>query len=189
MNVTNIKEDYVGTWVVDVDTGEVVSFVPDTKKKPRVAPFDKIIGVDTKYPSDCLTKDSLLNALSVIDPYVFDGKSKVDSEFLLLSLTEGHITKSEATLLTKLAKNLSGWNYCITTIQELIEQTGIDKFTISKTLKNLTPNLLVVTHKDKPNKGCVVLKINPIIAWRGDLSYREPAIQSWYTNNNISKSK
>lgn len=142
-----------------------------------------------KYIDEALTEDSLKRRIIEIDHKIRTAVSKVDYQFIVGMVCRSEVTKTETALISYLSSNLSGWNYHINTMQGLCSGAGIEKTNISKIISSLTPNLLVVTHKDKPSKGCVVLKINPIIAWRGDLSYREPAIQSWYTNNNISKSK
>lgn len=189
MDVVKLKEDYVGTWIVDANTGEILTLVEDARNKPKVASFEKYVGIDTKYPSKCLTEDSLINALCNVDAYVSTNSSSIDSNYILSSILEGYLTKSEALLVSHIAKSLSGWNYHMTTIHDLAIGAGVDKSNISRLISKLSPNTLRVIHKDKPNKGCVVLKLNPIIAWKGDLSYREPAIQSWYTNNNIRKGK
>lgn len=179
--ITQIKEDYVGTWVVDTNTGEVISLVEDKKNKPKIAPFNKEIGVDVPHPPHCLTEKSLLSSLSVMDGYVKSKgcKPRVDSDFILTNLTEGHIIKTEAMLLLYIANNLSGWNYYITTISELTK-CGVDKNNISRLFKSLAPNMLRIVHKDKPNRGCISIVLNPLIAWKGDYCYRDTAIKRWY---------
>lgn len=180
MNIVTVKEDYVGTWIVNPDSGEVLGVVESHKHKPRVAPFDKYVGEDVKHPSECLTEDSLIASLSVIDAYVKDSKPKVNSELILESILTGNLSKSEASVLAFVAKNLSGWNYYITTVNDLSVGSGVDKTNISKAVGKLTDNLLRVVIRDKPSKGCIVLKINPVIAWKGDITYRESSINNWY---------
>lgn len=180
MNVVTVKEDYVGTWIINPDSGDILGVVEHHKQKPKVAPFDQYVGEDVKHPSECLTEDSLIASLSVIDAYVKDSKPKVNSEFILESILTGHLSKSEASVLSFVARNLSGWNYYITTVNALSVGSGVDKTNISKAVAKLTPNLLRVVVRDKPNKGCVVFKINPVVAWKGDINYRESSISTWY---------
>lgn len=179
MEILQVKEDYVGTWIVDGETGRIISLVKDERVRPKIASFDKYVGIDTKFPANCLTEDSLLNALTPIDAYVKDKNTNVNTAFLLNSVLAGCLNKAEVNFIMLVANNLSGWNYYMTTMQSLIKSSGIDKFAISKVIKKLSPNTIRVQHKDKPNKGCVVLKLNPLIAWRGDLIYRENAQQLW----------
>lgn len=178
MKVKQVKEDYVGTYLVDEDTGEILSFVADTRTKPKVVSFSKEIGVDVPHPSECLTADSLMDTLKLMDAYI-SGKPKINTQLLLDSILQDCLSKSEVLLLTHVANNLSGWNYYIANMDELAS-CGIDKTNLSRTLKSLSPNLIKIHRKDKPYRGCIALKINPSVAWKGDLSYREKAIETWY---------
>lgn len=163
--------------LLDLDTGEVVDIEDAKKKKKKVTDFNKEVGVDTKYPYHCVTVDSLNTTLDVMDAYYKD-KARVDYEYLLVSVLDGYMHKSELALLRLVSKNLAGWNIFIGTSQFLTE-CGIDIGNVGKVVK-ASKNLRVLS-RDKPFKGCIVLEINPLVAWKGDTEYRKNRVETWYS--------
>lgn len=180
MNIIKVEEKHVCTRFVNEDTGEILFTVEHSKSKPKVAPFDKYVGIDVKHPSDCLTKEDLIESLSVMDAYVSWCKTNADSKLILEAIVKGYLQKAEASLLNFLSDNLTGWNYYIGTMDEL-SKCGVDKTNLHRVLSKLNPNLVRVVSTGKPKRGVVILQVNPNYMWKGDLQYRDRAAQTWYT--------
>ena len=176
MQVKTLESRHEGTTVIDTETGELLYY-----KKPKsvkVTSFDKYVGVDTKYPYECVTKDSLLDCLSVMDGYVKD-KPYLTSHNLVDALNQNMITPMELKLITHIVMNLTGWNIYIGTVKDLCS-CGIQESNIARLIKGLEPNGLRVKSRNKPYRGDIVIEVSPIYGWKGDIRYREMRTTSWY---------
>lgn len=183
MNVKTLESRHEGLVVFDTETGELLYH---KKPKPvKMGNMDKYIGIDTKYPQDCITKDSLLECLSVLDGYIND-KPYITSHNLLDALNQNLITPQEVKLITHIVMNLTGWNVYIGTVKELCA-CGIPEANISRLLKGLDPNVVRVKYRNKPFRGDIVLEVSPMYGWKGDIRYREMRINSWYGNGKIQE--
>jgi len=173
-----IKKKYEGTVVFDDLTGEIYFFDPPKNKK--VTSFDKAVGVDTKYPIECVTKDSLVEALCVMDAYLWNDVS-IDSDYILDNVLQGYLTAQEASLVKTIAKKLTGWNYYIGNLKELCT-SGVTQKNISSVINKLSPNTIQVVSRNIPMRGDIVIKLNPLFAWKGDKEYRQSRVELWYDN-------
>lgn len=181
MNVKTLESRHEGLTVFDTETGELLYH---KKPKPvKMGSMDKYIGIDTKYPQDCITKDSLIDCLSVMDGYLND-KPYLTSHNLLDALNQSLITPQEVKLITHIVMNLTGWNVYIGTVKELCA-CGIPEANISRLLKGLDPNVVRVKYRNKPFRGDIVLEVSPMYGWKGDIRYREMRINSWYGNGKM----
>lgn len=169
---------YEGIYFVDEGTGEIVYHHPVAKKK--VSNFDREVGVDTKYPEQCVTKESLLDSLSVMDAYL-DLQTTINFESILKSThIKGGMTTQESKLVNHLCTNICGWNYYIGNLADLIS-CDVSSKNISSVLSSLESKYAIkILHRNKPLRGDIVLKVNPVYAWKGDVEYRSSRILTWY---------
>ncbi|MNF78125.1 hypothetical protein D3C85_1257600 [compost metagenome] len=165
---------------INTETGEIVSSADPPRRKGRQASTRKEVGIETKYPDDCITEDSLLDTLRNIDAYVHM-KPSVDYAYLTESLTGKFLTVNEVATLQLIGVSLTGWNYWIGNIQDF--HAVLPAAHVARTLRGLTlKNTIRVLHRDKPWRGCMVIKINPVIAFRGGVWFRDNlAIARWYS--------
>jgi hypothetical protein len=178
--IKEIKEQYVATHIVDDETGEVLISMPCTKKKKKVTSFDCYIGKDTRFIQDCMTADQLLETLSVMDAYVND-PVKVNDTFIMENVVAGNLTVQQQILLRMLSKAVCGWSYYYGDIKSVC-QMGVDQKSIWRALRSLEEKkMLKLVRKDMPHKGCICLKLNPLLVWKGDSQYRENSKLSWYS--------
>ncbi len=165
---------------IDVATGEILT-KRQINKKHKEHTIDMYVGIETKFPSDCTTKDQLLESLSVLDSYL-DKSVKVNYAALLKSVNESILTVKESSVLSYLAEHITDWNYFIgrySDIEHLIE----NRDNRTKMLKSLeSKGLIEITHKGFFYKDSVVIKINPFYAWKGDVSLRDGdgQVDKWY---------
>lgn len=176
MGIVKVESKKVGLHLVDDETGEIHYSEEPVKKK--VTSFTKAVGVDTKYPRDCVTKESLLTSLSVMDGYLYSD-TKINIDYILESVISNTITAQEAALIKHITLNLVGWNYYIGNIKDLC-LSGVTAKNISSVLNKLNPNTLRVLHRNTPFRGDIVIIINPKYAWKGDMQYREAKLIHWY---------
>lgn len=165
------------TEYINTETGEVVSTTDAPRRRMRVASTRQAVGVDTKYPCDCTTEDSLVEALVNIDYYV-KHKPKVDHEYIGQCLIEKFYTVQEAALLTYLAKSLVGWNYWMgnrSMFHKIVPQGNLAR--ILKSLED--KGAICITHRDKPFRNDLVIQITPVIAFRGGDWFRQASIAKW----------
>ena len=172
-----------GKQLIDIDTGEIVDLEEVKKNKKRVTSFNKEVGVDTKFPYDCVTEDSLKITLDVMDAY-HNNKAYVNHEYLTESIVGGFMDKSELSLLLHMTKHLSGWNIYIGTVQDLAK-CGTDISNLAKLIKK-SKNLRIV-RRHKPFRDCIVIEVNPLVAWKGDTEYRELRLKTWYAPETYSE--
>lgn len=170
----NNKQD--GVLVFDDCTGEV--FYHHPAKKKRLGRFNKYIGMDTKYPSECITKDSLLESLCVIDAYI-GTTTRIASDMLVESVSQGLLTPQQLKLVKHIANNLTGWNMYIGSTKDLYS-CGIDERNLKRVVDDLSPNIIKVVSRNKPFRGDIVIQINPFYAWKGDNEYRSNNLEFWY---------
>lgn len=165
------------TEYINTATGEIVD-TSTPRQRGRVASVRQYIGMDTKYPSECVTADSLLEALRNIDACLHY-KPNIDYAFLTDSLTDKHLSVQEVSLLTKLGKELVAWNYWMGNRATLAEQVD---GRVRRTLQSLIQNGMVrLLHENKPFKNDLVLLVNPMVAFRGSYLFRESAIRRWHS--------
>ena len=183
MAVSENTIDFVGTVTFDDETGEVLSYVKDPRKAPppKLLPpeGERYVGIELKYPSECVTQKELLKSLRALDGY-YKNRPKVNTSVLLEMATEDVLSAQQLRMVKYIAENLSGWNYCMTSISEIRDATRVSAKNFSRVLSSLSPTYLKVQHRDTPSRGCLVLKINPKIAWKGDYQYQEIASKIWY---------
>lgn len=159
------------------ETGEV--FYHNPAKKKKVSNFDRYVGIDTKYPEQCITKESLIDALSVLDAYVCDDKVWMASDMLIESVTQGLMTPQQLKLVKHIIQNLCGWNIYIGTTEDLCS-CGIDSRNMTRLISELSPNTIRVINRNKPFRGDIVIQVNPLFGWRGDNEYRTMKVNRWY---------
>lgn len=172
------KDKYDDTLVFIESTGEIVEVIENTKSKKKVNPVDKYVGIDVRYPKNCLTEDQLIETLTVLDAYVKD-KAKVNTGYLVESMAAGYMTGQQQTFLYNLCKNLTGWNIFIGTRDQLCT-FGIDSKSLKRLLTSLHPNYVKLVSENNPYKGCVILHVNPLIGWKGDAQIRDQKKLDWY---------
>lgn len=162
---------------INMATGEIVD-TTTPRSKAKVPSTRQAIGVDTKYPRDCLTPEHLAEALKNIDAYV-EGGIVVDYLYITDSLVAGLFTQKEVALTQYLAQNICGWNYWMGSVEDLTPVVGVSY--VSSTITSLTKKgALFVLHKDKPWRGKRVILVNPRIAFRGANMFRNGAVEDWY---------
>lgn len=176
MGIVKVENKKAGLHLVDDVTGEIYHSIEPVKKK--VTNFDKAVGIDTKYPRDCTTKESLLYSLSVMDGYLYSD-TKINIDYILESIISNTITAQEASLIKHIALNLIGWNYYIGNIKDICA-SGVTAKNISSVLNKLSPNTIRILHRNTPFRGDIVLMLNPKYAWKGDMQYRDAKLIHWY---------
>lgn len=166
--------------VFDTETGLVIHHT--VKIKSKIPTIDKYIGIDTKWPDDCVTKDSLIACLSLLDGYL-NNDVIVNNQVILNSIFEEHLTEQQAKLVNYISNNLTAWNYYIGSVKDLYMNVGISPKNIAAMLSKLEPNAIRVLHRNKPFKGDIVIKINPFYGWKGNYRLVEHAKDKWYSHN------
>ena len=162
-----------------METGEIVDSSSPQSKKLRTTSITKYVGIETKWPTQCLTVDHLMESLGQLDGYVHH-KPIVQYELLNQHMIQGMISQNEWTLLHWLCQHLHGWNYWIGDVDMLQAVLGA-KVQARRTMASLIDKGLVrVLHKDKPQRGCRVLLVNPTLAWKGAYLFQNNAVQRWY---------
>jgi len=164
--------------LLNMVTGEIISTTPP-RRRAKIAATKQAIGIDTKYPSDCLTADHLVESLVNLDAYVHN-KPDIDYAMLADSVMDKLLTIQEAAILRFIATNLAGWNYwygCRAAFGNLVVPTSLTRTLLSLVDKGM----IVILHKDTPIKNSLVLRLNPVIAFRGGAWFRDTAIRRWYT--------
>ncbi len=172
------------------DTGEFAGlYEPKDGKvlpKPVNPPEGKrYVGMEVRYPSECVTEDQFKESLAALDGWYYLN-TEIHYGHLFEMLADGRVTQQQARLLEFVAQNIVGWNYTVTTVKKMRECVGVDSSNFSKLLKSLSPHYLRVCHYNKPDRGNVVLQINPSIAWAGLRSNRGIATEKWCTHRNTS---
>lgn len=163
---------------IDTSTGEIVD-TTTPRSRVKVASTKQVVGVDTKYPTECITADSLLEALRNLDAHLHH-KPMISYDYLTDSLTQKLLTVQEVELLAHLSKTLTAWNYWIGSRGEL--DTAMPKMKTRRTLQALVDKGMVrILHTDKPFRHDLVLKVNPVVAFRGGHIFRETSITGWYS--------
>jgi len=173
-----LTDKYDDTLIFSEDTGEIIQIIKNDKPKKKVNSIDKYVGVDVRYPKECLTEDQLLETLSVLDAYVKD-KPKINTRYLVESMSAGYLTGQQQTFLFNLCENLTGWNIFIGTREQLCT-FGVDSKSLKRVLTSLSLKYLQVVSENTPYKGCVIIQVNPLIGWKGDNQIREQKKLDWY---------
>lgn len=159
-----------------MQTGEVVRDIH--KKTMAEASCTKTIGQEVKWPSECVTKDHLIESLKQIDAHLHF-KPDVDYAYIAESVVSKLLTAQEAALLIHIGKGLTAWNYYIGNVKDFYGVVT-PKHT-AQVLSGLeAKGAIRVTHRDKPFRHDLVLKITPAIAFRGTKRYREGCLREWY---------
>lgn len=162
---------------INLRTGEIVdTTIP--RRRGKVASTLQEVGVETKYPADCITADSLLEALRNLDACLHY-KPDIKYDYLTDSMVDKMITGGEAAFLTCIGKQLVAWNYWMGNSKDL--QKALPGVNISRTLQGLVDKgLLRIAHKDKPFRYDMVLNISPAVAFRGSHVFRDSCLRRWY---------
>lgn len=171
---------------IDLETGEMfdseerVHHAADAPRRLRSTSITKYVGMDTKWPMECLTEDHLLESLSQLDSYL-SNRPEVQYQLLNEHLAEGCITQSEWTMLNWLCHALIGWNYWIGSVSEL-QRVFPTPAQTSRAIQGLTDKGLIrILHKDRPDRGNRVILVTPVLAWRGAYAFRNNSQTHWYT--------
>lgn len=161
---------------INTETGEVLDSTAP-RIRLRRAP-SKYVGLDTKWPDDCTTEDSLLETLYQLDDHIHH-KPNISYAYITEAITEKLLSVSEAALLLHFSKELTGWNYWMGNRGTLAE--SLPDMRVRRILQSLLDKGLVRTlHNDKPFKNDLVLKLSPAISFRGGHDWRDTAISRWY---------
>lgn len=180
MGIETIYPNTEHAVVFDSETGLVIHHT--IKDKRKKAKLDKYIGIETKWPDDCITKDSLIDCLSLLDAYL-KNDPLINNQALLDSIFEEHLTEQQAKLVNYICKNIAAWNYYIGSIKDLYSSVGISPKHIAAVLNKLEPNVVRVLHRNKPFKGDIILLVNPYYGWKGDYALLKYAKNKWYSHN------
>tara|TARA_Y100001973_G_scaffold5511_1_gene7680 strand:- start:304 stop:825 length:522 start_codon:yes stop_codon:yes gene_type:complete len=166
---------------IDLRTGEIVKST--SRRKVKIASTRQAVGIDTKYPSECVTADSLLEALGNLDACLHF-KPEIDHAYLMDSVMQKLLSVQEAQALILIGEGLVAWNYWIGTTADF--HKVIPAANTGRTLKTLeTKGALKVVHRDKPVRGSLVVRVNPTIAFLGANYFREGCTQDWYSRVGI----
>lgn len=173
------------------DTGEFAGYYKPKNGKVLPSPVNppegkRYVGSEVRYPSECVTVDQFKESLAALDGWYYLN-TNVHYSLLFDMVVSGVVTNQQSKLLEFLAKNIVGWNYVVTTIQEMRDSVGCDPSNFSKLLKSLAPQYVQVLHHNKPYRSNVVLKINPSIAWAGLHINRQIARDSWNNPSRVSE--
>ena len=173
---------YDKTIICDPETGEVLTEVYDHRKapKPKSLPKDgkRYVGIDMPYPSECTDKTDMQNAIKAIDAN-WDYKVEVNDKMIVKLFTEKLLTSKQIGMLVWICENLTGWNYIVTSKKEICENTEVTQNNFSRELKALTKGYLKVVHSDTPERGDIVLKVNPYYAWKGSRYFQRQSLMNW----------
>jgi len=165
---------------LNIETGEILSKKDISKGKVKHE-IDCYVGIDTKFPSECLTQDHLLEAIGALDGYLHKSP-KVNYSALLKSVTDSLLTVKESGIISYLSEHVTAWNYYIGRVCDL-DHIISDKKNLNKYLKELEKQgLIKIEHKGFFYKDSVVIRISPFYVWKGDMSLRGNEIRSWYGN-------
>lgn len=161
---------------LNLSTGEITSSIH--KSMARVSSCKQIIGEDIKYPSECVTADSLKESLRNLDANLHY-KTDIDFEYLLECIESKILSPQEVNVLQFLCKGITGWNYWIGNKASL--HSIVSPSNTSRILKGLADkNAIIVTHEHRPFKNGLILKVNPVVAFKGSKYFRKAAIVRWY---------
>ena len=95
------------------------------------------------------------------------------------SIIQKHLSVQEAAIVEIIAEHLCAWNYYIGTLKDFY--SVVSSSNLSKVFQALEEKSAIhVLHKNKPFKYDIVIKLNPLMAWKGTFKYREQAINNWY---------
>lgn len=158
------------------DTGEVIK-----GRGSKKVVYTKYIGEETRHLNLCTTEDQLKESLSQIDPY-HTNPTMIDYSYIIDLQRTGGLTQKEALFLEDLCLSISGWNY-IYTNKRKTEALGMDSKSLPRALQSLTScRSIDILYKDIPYKGDYVIRVNPIIAWKGNKYLRDMAVSGWYSS-------
>lgn len=163
---------------VSIETGEILSKREITKKNKKHL-IELYVGIETKFPCDCVTSDQLLECLTALDNYI-DVDVKVNTSALLTMVTDGTMTVKESAVMLYLASKVLGWNYYIGRMcdMEHIVSNSKNLGTLVKGLE--AKGLIRLTHKGFFYKDSVVITISPFYVWKGNVALRQFEVQYWY---------
>lgn len=167
---------------INLETGEVFDNeeLSNAPRRLRSTSITKYVGSETKWPTECLTEDHLLESLSQLDSYL-SNRPEVNYQLLNEHLTEGCTTQAEWTMLNWLCHALTGWNYWIGNVSELQRVLPTAAQT-SRAIQGLTDKGLIrILHKDRPDRGNRVILVSPMLAWKGAYAFRNNSQSRWYT--------
>lgn len=163
---------------VNTNTGEWSRLPPkpESKKKLKVK---KYVGIDVPHPSQCKDKESLLESVKNIDCEIYK-KVNVDNKYILDSVVKGCLTTKCADSLEWLCNSICAWNFVFTTKSEIIARGFTTKPNYAKWVRDMEV-FITVTEIHQNNKEHLRIRINPVVAWKGNDYLRKCAIQVYYT--------
>lgn len=163
---------------VSIETGEILSKREITKKNKKHL-VEIYVGMETRFPCECVTKDQLLECLKSLDNYI-DNPTVVNTSALLKMVTDNTMTVKESAIMSYLSEGVTGWNYYIGRVCDLEHIVG-DSKNLNRMIKGLeSKGLIKVTHKGFFYKDSVVIRISPFYVWKGNHRLRHMELQYWY---------
>ena len=163
--------------VTDMDTGEVVSTVKTGEKK-RPLPLvhtknAKYVGIDIKYPSECMIEDQYLESVLQLDGLV-GNKTKINTEAIIDAVAEGEYSKNDVKMIKFLASKIVAHNRVFTTLKEIEENTGIPATHVSRWFKQNQGICKVLK-----NRNGFVVDVHPFLVYKGAEEWRSYAVSCW----------
>lgn len=176
MSFENVKDKNV-VLVVNTETGEVVSKV-HTKEKFAPLPLvftekGKYVGVDVKYPSECLCAEQYFDAVCQLDGLATN-KVKVNTEMVLDNVAEGLWSVGDVKMIKFLSLNVVAHNRVFTTTKEIEESLNMKASNVSRWFKNNTGICKIVK-----KRGTLILDINPVLMYKGSEEWRSYHLSVW----------
>lgn len=144
--------------------------------------IDKYMGIDMPFPCDTKDKQTLLLSCSLLDAYIHNPVN-INADMFAHMVIEKYITVGQHTFLYNLCKHLTAWNIFIGTKEDLYS-FGTDEKNVKRMLTSLG-NMVEVDSWDKLYKGGVKVRVNPILAWKGDKVIQYKTQQDWYSVKNM----
>lgn len=163
--------------MIDPVTGEVKLV---QQHKDIVHKVDKYVGIETKYPTECLDKKELLLAVRQLDGRI-KNKVMIDAMYILDCVSLGLLTPKESLGLQKMFQYLVVWNYGFCTKQDIISQ-GI---TTSKNYSRWQTAMLPYFKLEVIHEGLNHYRVifNPVLIWKGDIRLQLASINNQYKAN------
>lgn len=179
MEFKNVRDKDSGkVFVVNTETGEIVSDVDI--KKPKVMPLphvftkkSKYVGIDIKYPSQCMIADQYFDSVRQLDGLV-NNKVKISTDLIVDAVSDGWMTKNDVKILKFLATRVVAHNRAFTTVKEIEEATNIKSAHVSRWFSENTGVCKVLQ-----NRNGFVLEINPSLVYKGSEEWRSYSLSVW----------
>jgi hypothetical protein len=168
---------------VNHETGECwktqSEFKDSTKKRGTFRPTG-YLGIDSKWVSDCKDAQDLLQAVKQVDSYL-QPKSlvMVDHAYLLDCVAQGYISAKNLSILLKLSRKCTAWNYGFISKAKLLSLSGCTSKHFARWCDEVAPYVKF----EKLHLSSDELKIvfNPLVVWKGCKFIRNGYINQYYS--------